>query len=147
MSCWLRSSRTKRCGLDLWHKLELPPTLPEGLLHAVMVDGLSLLVVRSKGEISVFDDRCTHERVPLSVGSVTSEGHIRCAMHHTEYDPISGLNIQEEFDPLHKYRIKTEADGTLLVEVTEEDHVRAQSREKHRSRSKLSQLRKLRDEF
>lgn len=68
-----------------WHPIALSEEVTETPRRFVLLDE-ALVAFRHAGRVSVFKDLCIHRGSALSLGSVTSEGNIRCAYHGWEYN-------------------------------------------------------------
>ncbi len=56
---------------------------------AVELDGLSLLVCNSGGEVVVVENRCSHQDQPLEGGRIRN-GYIFCPIHGMRYKLVDG---------------------------------------------------------
>lgn len=74
-----------------WWPLCLAKQVIAGKPYAVEIGAEKVALFRdSLGEIRALEDRCPHRRVPLSMGKVTSEGHLQCGYHGWTFDGRSG---------------------------------------------------------
>lgn len=63
---------------------------PEGQIVARTVAGLELVIIRSSGCLSVFEDRCSHQPVKLSEFGETHRGRLICHAHGGVFDIEQG---------------------------------------------------------
>ena len=56
-----------------------------GLLARTILDEPVVLCRMGDGTLAAFTDRCPHRRLPLSAGTITTDG-IRCGYHGLEFD-------------------------------------------------------------
>ena len=56
---------------------------------AVELDGMSLLVCNSGGEVVVVENRCSHQDQPLEGGRIRN-GYIFCPIHGMRYKLVDG---------------------------------------------------------
>lgn len=97
------------CGLD---------DLTDGEPRKAVVDGVTIAVVLTDGEVFAINDTCSHGAVSLSEGEV--EGcHLECWLHGSQFDLRTGQPISlPATDPVPVYPVKVE-DGSVLVSVHE----------------------------
>lgn len=68
----------------------------DGKLHAVDVDGTSVVVGLAGGELCAARNRCPHMGFPLSRGpggQTYDDGQIVCPWHNSRFDLASGENL------------------------------------------------------
>lgn len=66
-----------------------------GTLHAAtLTDGSRVCVANDRGRFVAMNDRCPHQKYPLSDGSLTVRGTIVCSWHGAEYDCTTGRGVQ-----------------------------------------------------
>jgi nitrite reductase/ring-hydroxylating ferredoxin subunit len=63
--------------------------VPLDVLFRVEASGAGLVLVRKKGSITAFQDRCPHAHWPLSEGEL-KDGVLQCVGHGWEFDVQSG---------------------------------------------------------
>jgi len=73
---------------------EVPTTIPlatmrEDSLSLVSHQGVPLVVIRTRGEVFAYHDRCPHAFWPLSEGTL-SNGVLECPGHGWEFDVATG---------------------------------------------------------
>lgn len=67
---------------DLW----------SGEMRGYVVRGRKVLLVRLEDSICAYEDRCAHQGVLLSKGSL--QGHVlTCSAHHWQYDICTGAGV------------------------------------------------------
>lgn len=88
--------------------------LQNGVPVRAEIDGRAYVVCRVAGRCHVADDRCPHDDVALSLGSL--DGHrLRCPLHGSEFDVRDGRVLSEPAEDdlvLHEVR---EEDGWLVL--------------------------------
>src|ERR1700710_2649023 len=90
--------------------------LAEDAAVHVDVEDLPLCVVRSRGEVFVLFDECSHAEVPLSEGDV-EDGTVECWLHGSRFDLRSGKPTGLPATiPVPIYETKIE-DGSVLVRL------------------------------
>ncbi|TVR66588.1 MAG: non-heme iron oxygenase ferredoxin subunit [Gemmatimonadales bacterium] len=60
-----------------------------GCVHAVVADGLEVVLVRLDDGIYAMEDRCSHQDFPLSEGAVEN-GQLECVFHGAKFDVRTG---------------------------------------------------------
>lgn len=63
--------------------------IPESAVIAVEIEGISLIVCRSNGELFAAENRCPHQNSPLAEGRVR-RGAILCPLHGMGFDLKTG---------------------------------------------------------
>jgi phenylpropionate dioxygenase-like ring-hydroxylating dioxygenase large terminal subunit len=72
--------------LDFWHPVLRSHDLPRGRAVAVRVGGRALALFRpGPGQVAALDDKCSHRRMKLSLGTVR-EGRLACPYHGWTFD-------------------------------------------------------------
>ncbi len=94
---------------------ELTETEP----RKAVVDGTTIAVVLTEGEVFAIDDTCSHGAVSLAEGEV--EGcALECWLHGSKFDLRTGAPLSlPATDPVPVYPVKVE-DGTVLVATQEQ---------------------------
>jgi len=87
-----------------------------GTVRRFEIEGQAIAVVRLGDRFFAFQDRCTHEEVPLSDGFIEGEA-LCCAMHGAKFDLETGAALSP---PAHEdaktFRIRCR-DGRIQVEI------------------------------
>ncbi|WP_255794996.1 glutamate synthase-related protein [Mycobacteroides abscessus] len=76
--------------------------LPNGRPHALVVEGVPLVLIRRDWEVSVLYGRCAHRGALMSDGYVTGD-HIVCGVHGWRYDATSGVSVVSPSVALEKF--------------------------------------------
>lgn len=81
-----------------------------------VVNGTTIAVVLSDGDVYAINDTCSHGQVSLAEGEV--EGCLlECWLHGSQFDLRSGQPVSlPAIDPVPVYPVKVE-DGTVFVQV------------------------------
>ena len=74
------ATRTVLCKLD-----DIEPNS----MRRFDIDGLPIVLIRTKDSVYALEDRCSHEDFPLSDGFV-SQNTVTCPMHGASFDVESG---------------------------------------------------------
>ncbi len=86
----------------------------QGAVRRVEVDGVTVAIVATEGELFAIDDTCSHDEVSLSDGEV--EGHtVECWLHGSRFDVRTGEALclpARRSVPV--FEIKIEGDGVYL---------------------------------
>lgn len=88
---------------DLW----------SGEMMATAVDGEQLLLVNINDQVFAYADSCPHQKSRLSEGTLT-EGILRCARHHWEFDACNGTGVNPRNTCLKSFPIKLEGEYILV---------------------------------
>jgi 3-phenylpropionate/trans-cinnamate dioxygenase ferredoxin subunit len=88
--------------------------LVEGEPRQETVDGVTIALIHTEGEVFAINDICSHGQVSLAEGEV--EGcAIECWLHGSQFDLRTGRPLSlPATDPVPVYPVKVE-DGTVLV--------------------------------
>ena len=100
------------CGLD---------ELVDGEPRKAVVDGVTIAVVLTEGEVFAINDTCSHGAVSLAEGDI--EGcRLECWLHGSQFDLRTGRPLSlPATEPVAVYPVKVE-DGTVLVATQEIVH-------------------------
>jgi len=90
---------------DLW----------DGDMHAVIVDGRKVLLIRNGNHVYAYEDRCAHLGLPLSDGYL-HDCKLTCAGHHFEYDACTGAGINPKNRQLNVLPVRIEK-GDVYVDT------------------------------
>ncbi|HJZ91035.1 MAG TPA: Rieske 2Fe-2S domain-containing protein [Gemmataceae bacterium] len=72
--------------LDFWHPVLRSQDLPRGRAVGVRVGGRALALFRpGPGQVGALDDKCSHRRMKLSLGTVR-DGRLACPYHGWTFD-------------------------------------------------------------
>jgi 3-phenylpropionate/trans-cinnamate dioxygenase ferredoxin subunit len=99
-----------------FERVALLGDLPEGTPVAVELStGEGLCLVRVKGEVYAFQDRCSHADFPLSDGEMVDDHAIECSLHGAQFDVRTGEAIEAPAaESLSLYEVMLK-DGDVLV--------------------------------
>jgi toluene monooxygenase system ferredoxin subunit len=100
--------------------MEVPPCrvaslaeLCDGELRACVVDGTRLVLARVGDVVSAFADRCPHQGMPLSDG--TLDGRVlTCSGHSYQFDATTGGGINPRTMCLRAYAVTLAGDDVLV---------------------------------
>jgi nitrite reductase/ring-hydroxylating ferredoxin subunit len=84
-------------------------------LSVALPGGERVCLVRCGATISAFRDECPHQAMPLSAGTVLSDGTLECAWHGARFDCATGAVLKGPAeDDLITYPVSVVA-GRVLV--------------------------------
>lgn len=97
--------------------VRVPPAddLLEGEMTGCNVDGVAVLIVKGRGYVAAYEDRCAHLGVRLSEGKLEGD-RITCKVHLWEYDARSGCGVNPARARLISLPVRLEGEA-LLVDV------------------------------
>lgn len=94
------------------------PSVEEGDVVALEVEGVMVAVARSDGQLYAFQDACTHKECPLSTGFVDGTD-IECECHGGMFDMRTGEPTRSPaYHPIRVFNVEEEG-GDLVIEVDE----------------------------
>ena len=82
-------------------------------MRACQVGNRRLLVLKHKGVVCAYEDRCAHQGVPLSQGEL-NDGVLTCCAHHWQYDAVTGAGINPASARLKRVPVLVRDDGILV---------------------------------
>jgi nitrite reductase/ring-hydroxylating ferredoxin subunit len=88
----------------------------DGEMRPLEVAGRRVLVLRTGGELRAYEDRCAHQGVPLSQGSLCA-GVLKCGAHCWEFDAATGAGLNPKGARLKPLPLREEG-GQILVDPT-----------------------------
>jgi toluene monooxygenase system ferredoxin subunit len=100
--------------------MALHPALPdgelwEGEMRGLTIAGMKVLLLRVRGEVHAYLDRCVHLGVALSEGSL-ADCVLTCSAHHYTYDASSGAGLNPKTTQLRVFQVVVR-DRTIYVDV------------------------------
>ncbi|WP_202839526.1 cytochrome P450 [Luteimonas saliphila] len=101
------------------------PALVEDVPVAASVDGTPLVVVRHRGQVSVFHGLCPHQGSLLADGEVV-DGHLVCPGHGWRFDCASGRRDAGSRACLHRFTTHV-VDDDIAIDAGELQAFRAQA--------------------
>jgi toluene monooxygenase system ferredoxin subunit len=87
-----------------------------GELLGVTVNGVRVLLVRFGDDVYAYEDRCVHEGVRLSEGSLEG-GIVTCAAHGWRYDARTGEGVNPAGVALRRFPVEVDDEGAILVDL------------------------------
>ena len=98
-----------------WHAFCADADLPDDGKLAKLVEGWSVLMVRTPEGLNAVLDRCTHQAALLSTGRVR-RGAIMCPLHGARFEVATGRCIGGAYADLRRFETRV-VDGTIEVAV------------------------------
>jgi len=95
--------------------------IQDGEMRAIGVEETDVLLIKHKGVVHAYLDRCAHRETPLSEG-IFKDGVLTCHAHFWEYDPETGKTIDPPGSCLKKFSCKVE-DGFIFINVESDSAV------------------------
>lgn len=90
--------------------------VPDNGLHPVELDGVSIVLANSEGEILALRDQCSHEEFPLSDGELVN-GLVECVLHGARFDLRTGAaKALPAVRPVETYECRV-LDGEIQVRL------------------------------
>ena len=90
--------------------------MPESGLYSVELDGVSIVLAGSEGEIFALHDECSHEEYPLSEGEIVN-GQVECMLHGARFDLRTGTaKALPAVRPVKSYECRV-LDGKIQVRL------------------------------
>lgn len=96
---------------DLW----------DGEMRPVTLNGQSILLVRVGANIRAYENRCVHQGVALSHGTLEA-GVITCCAHHWQFDAMTGRGINPAIACLKRLSLFIDDDAIYLQIAGEDAH-------------------------
>lgn len=90
--------------------------VPENALLGVELEGNSIMLANSEGEILALHNECSHEEFPLSDGEIVN-GQVECLLHGARFDLRTGAaKALPAVRPVKSYECRVE-DGAIQVRL------------------------------
>lgn len=102
-----------------WHPICSETEFPEDGKQTALLNGWSVLVVKTETGFSAVNDRCTHQAALLSPGRVR-RGAIMCPLHGARFEAGTGRCIGGAYADLRVFEVRVEA-GQIEVAVPNEE--------------------------
>lgn len=102
-------------GLRTWTEVLTVDSLWDGEMVPVQADSHDLLLVNIDGQIRAYEDRCPHQKTPLSEGDLT-DGIVTCPSHLWEFDVVTGQGVNPPNCALKAFAVKVE-NGVIHVDL------------------------------
>lgn len=90
-------------------------SLWSGEMMGIVMDGVKVLLVNLDGRVCAYEDRCAHQRVPLSQGRLCGRV-LTCAAHEWQYDACTGHGLNPQGVALRRFPVCIEG-GDILLDV------------------------------
>lgn len=88
--------------------------VPDRGTHAVELNGIPLVVIKSEGEVFALDEFCTHEEVSLADGEVYDHT-VECWLHGSCFDLRTGKPTGPPASkPLATYPVRIDGDDVYV---------------------------------
>jgi nitrite reductase/ring-hydroxylating ferredoxin subunit len=100
-----------------WQRLTTADDVPPGSMKAVVLAGVTILLVNTGGDMVAYDDRCPHAGNPLSLGWLDGDLLV-CAAHGWTFDARRGDGVSPVSACLRRYPLRVDDDGGVAVRVT-----------------------------
>ena len=95
--------------------------LVDGEPRKTVIEGVTIAVILTEGDVFAINDTCSHGAVSLSEGDVDG-CKLECWLHGSEFDLRTGKPLSlPATDPVAVYPVKIE-DGNVLVTIQENVH-------------------------
>ncbi len=92
--------------------------MKDGEVKGVEVDGFPVLLIKYKGRIYAYEDRCSHQDMPISENYEVEGERITCMWHGAEFDIFSGKNLSMPApSPIKKLNVYVDSNGDVFVEI------------------------------
>lgn len=102
----------------MWHRVANESEIKEGEAKGFVVEGFPVLVVKKDGKIYAFEDRCSHQDMPISENYEIEGKKIICMWHGAEFDLETGKNLSMPApEPIRKLEVKVEENGDIFVKI------------------------------
>jgi 3-phenylpropionate/trans-cinnamate dioxygenase ferredoxin subunit len=90
--------------------------IPDNGLHPVELDGVSIVLANSAGEVLALRNQCSHEEFPLSDGELVN-GQVECILHGARFDLRTGAaKALPAVRPVKTYECRVQ-DGEIQVRL------------------------------
>ncbi len=73
-----------------WTRVANDADFAEGAKLVVKVSGQEVLVLRHHGRVYATESRCPHMYRALKDGSISNDGVLTCALHHSQFELATG---------------------------------------------------------
>lgn len=91
--------------------------IPDNSVKGISVDGEDYLVIKLNGKVYVYEDRCSHQDMPISENYELEGEKIICMWHGAEFDIKTGKNLSMPAPaPLRKIPIQIDENGNVFLE-------------------------------
>jgi toluene monooxygenase system ferredoxin subunit len=87
----------------------------DGEMRGLVVAGRKVLLLRVRGKVHAYEDRCAHLGVALSEG-VLADCVLTCRAHHYTYDASTGAGINPKTAQLRAFPVEAR-DGAIYIDV------------------------------
>jgi toluene monooxygenase system ferredoxin subunit len=99
----------------MWRRVATMDEVWSGEMHAVVVEGLPVLLVNVEGQLRAFEDRCAHQRFPLSRGKLAG-CVLTCGAHEWQYDVCTGQGLNPRGAALRAIPVEVR-EGAIWIDV------------------------------
>jgi nitrite reductase/ring-hydroxylating ferredoxin subunit len=86
-----------------------------GMLSVRLPGGDQVVVIRRGDVVTVLEDECTHQAMPLSAGELLPDGSVECPWHGARFDCASGACLQgPATDDVATYEARVEGEDVVI---------------------------------
>ncbi len=101
-------------SVDGYVKVATTSEVPPGGMKAVEANGERVLLCNVDGAFHAVHDECTHERFPLSEGSLEG-GSVVCLLHGACFDVRTGeVQAPPALVPVKTYEVRVDGEDVLI---------------------------------
>lgn len=90
--------------------------IPDNSAKGITKEGENYLVIKLGGKIYVYEDRCSHQDMPISENYEIDGEKIICNWHGAEFDIKTGKNLSMPAPaPIKKLIVEIDENGNVFV--------------------------------
>lgn len=89
--------------------------LKENMPQLLVVNGISICLVRRQENLFALQNKCSHNGESLSKGSINFLGEVICPWHGYRFNLKTGRECQERSRDLITYQIKQNEEGVFIA--------------------------------
>lgn len=90
--------------------------LEDNSVRGIELGGRGYLVIKVGGKVYVYEDRCSHQNMPISENCELEGDRIICLWHGAEFDVRTGRNLSMPAPaPIKKIPTEFEENGNIFV--------------------------------
>jgi len=88
--------------------------LPVNEVMSVEVDGRLICLARTEAGFFALDEKCPHQRLPITHGGFCEQGNIVCPFHRYSWNLKTGREVEQRADNLNLYPVEERTNGLFL---------------------------------
>jgi nitrite reductase/ring-hydroxylating ferredoxin subunit len=111
---WFRKEKKKRWFMLFSSFEKAEAWIPLNKTIRVEADGKMLCITRTPDGLFATDEKCPHQKLPLTHGGIVENGALVCPFHRYAWDLKTGREVERRCDNIVLYPVELRPDGVFV---------------------------------